>query len=924
MKKIKLLLLLALLVAGASGAWAQQQKFYGVVYSPSDLDGVGFTITNSHYNNSIEIIGNYYYNSGSHAGERLIVLEGNGAYQANLSTGNISNYIKANDINDYNSSISVVSINSYDSPYIDWYNDYYIQNVVVIRYTPKFNTETYTVESNLEGGGIRSTGNWPHNEVATLSSDGKTLTVSNANNNAYAPVVLAAWNVNKYIVPKTVEGYKVAITVEGSTIKLYYYQTWTKDGLEYSNFHIQSTNNQGMMDSKFDFISGQPELAVRLHLDQTKIVTDTVKYAKPLWANPTVDEQRTLPDDDGDGVGIDNQDEPSTSATNAEYTYLGQLDATVFTTADGKQGIMSNDYFYLRRHAIAYSDRTSVTIPREVTFGNTTYKVTAIQKWGMDYAQTHVWRSDYCYNMNTGGEANPDKETKAWEHQNINDHRNEYLTSVTFEMSAESPSNIHSIGDYAFMSLFKWDSQTKTPSGLEEITIPNSTTYLGAGAFEMCQRLKDVTFQKVYDTTDPDYDKTRIKNILDYTFYSCPRLGEINLPIGIETIGNCAFQYNFQMTKIELPNGLTSVGDHFLCCASSLINVTIPHSVTRMAGACFHGCESLRNVYLMGPASALIKESGSGGTFDANPRFCKEHVQDCTFWVFDEYYSDYADDAVWSEIDEDGNIDGRDKNGHPCINGNWLKKVPNPTRTFEADKWVTAIFPNRVTDYKNVFKANGEKQTRVARMTSATVTEGEEKDPKTGRPLRMYNLTFELITGNDIPANEPLMICPASETTITLYTAAQAATDEFKDHMTDKHPVEVSCGEKGKVVMKGQYSPYDLKKWDFFFAYPKDPETGEEANTAKFYRVPANSNYIVDRCRCWWTIEVEGMTDNGQMNPPSAKGFSFFDDATGINNVETRIAIDAIYDLNGRKIDIDPASLPKGMYIKNGKKYIKN
>ena len=906
MKKIKLFMMLALLVAGVNGAWAQQYIDYGLVYSPSDLEGVGFSVIESTIQNGVTINTSYTWSGGTHAGEQLISVEGTDSYWYALTPENISSYIEPKAIDGYNSSITVSQVTRRNE-YSSYYG--YCNYVIVIRYTPKFHSETYTVQSNITGGGIQSTGNWPHNETATLSSDGKTLTISNANNNAYAPVVLANWNVNNYIVPKTVTGYNVAITVEGSTIKLNYYQTWTKDGLEYSTFHIQSTNNQGMMDSKFDFISGQPEVAVRLHLDKTKIVTDTVKYEKPLWANPTKNEKKTLTDDDGDGVGINAEGNANPGSTNAEYTYIGQLDYD-------QTRPMNRDYFYLRRHAIAYSERTSVTIPREVTFGTTTYKVTAIQKWGMDYAQTHVWRSDYCYNMKSEGESNPDKTTKAWEHQNINDHRNEYLKTVTFEMSATNPSNIHSIGDYAFMSLFNSSINPKY-TGLEEIVIPNSTTYLGTGAFEMCLRLKDVTFQKVFDTTDPDYDKTRINAIRDYTFYSCIRLGEINLPIGIETIGNCAFQYNFQMTKIELPNGLTSVGDHFLCCASSLRNVTFPYSMTHIAGACFHGCESLENVYLMGPASALIKESGSGGTFDANPRFCKEHVQDCTFWVFNEYYDGYKNDEVWSEIDENGQHSGT-YNSHSCVNGNWLRIVPDETRTFEADKWVTAIFPNGVENYKTAFPANGDKQTRVARMTSATVTEGVEKDPKTGRPLRMYNLTFELITGNDIPAGVPLMICPATLTEITLYTANQSANDpDFKDHMTDKHPVEVSCGEKGKVVMKGQYSPYDLQKWDFFFAYPQN------STTAKFYRVPEGSNYQVDRCRCWWTIEAEGVKINSSASP-SAKGFSFFDDATGINNVETRIAIDAIYDLNGRKIDIDPASLPKGMYIKNGKKYIKN
>ena len=799
-----------------------------------------------------------------------------------INSSNIATYIKPKEVSGYSAAITSVSRGGYTNV-----------NTFVITYTVTTHSRTYTVSSNISDGGIQSYGTWPHGETASLS--GNTLTISTPSGSSYAPVALDNWNVSKYIIPKAVSGYKVTITVEGSTIKLNYYKTWVKDGLEYSSYHIQSSSNQGLMDDKFDFIPGQPELAVRLYLDQTKTVTDTVKFAKPLWEDPTVGESQTLADNDGDGVG-----------ETATFTYLGQLD-------NNAERPMNQDYFYTRRHQIAYSERTSVTIPREVTFDGTTYKVTAIQKWGMDYTQTHIWLSDYCYNMNENGGANPDKTTKVTEHQNINDHRNEYLTTVNFEMSADAPSNVASIGDYAFMSLY--NTQNKT--GMTDIIIPNSVTYLGAGLFECCLKLTNVTFQKVYDKNDPDYDKTRIKNIRDYAFWCCVDLKEVTLPDGIETIGDCSFQYNFQMTKIELPNTLKKIGDHFLCCNSSLTTLTIPFSVVDIAGACFHGCESLTDVYLMGPASALKKESGAGGTFDANPRFCKEHVQKCTFHVFSQYYDSYAEDEVWSEIDEDGKTDGSMKNGHPCINGNRLEIVPDEERTFEADKWVTAIFPNGVEDYKTVFAPNGEKQTRVAVLTGATVTEGQDEDPKTHKRVRMYNLKFDLIDGDDIPAKTPVMICPATTTNITLYLATQANDDAFKAEMTEKHPVVIDCGKYGTVTMKGQYSPYDLKTWDFFFSYnqknPTDP--------AKFYRVPANSNYKVDRCRCWWTIDVNGIPDQGTMG---AKNSSIFvdDETSDINDIDYRVTIGGIYDLNGRKLDVAPEDLPKGIFIVNGKKHV--
>ena len=792
-----------------------------------------------------------------------------------ITSSNIATYIKPKEVSGYSATITSVSR-----------GDYTNVNTFVITYTVTTHSRTYTVSSNISDGGIQSYGTWPHGETASLS--GNTLTISTPSSSSYAPVALDNWNVNKYIIPKAVSGYKVTITVEGSTIKLNYYKTWVKDGLEYSSYHIQSSSNQGLMDDKFDFIPNKPELAVRLYLDQTKTVTDTVKYAKPLWENPTEGQSQDLADDDGDGVG-----------ETATFTYLGQLD-------NNAERPMNQDYFYTREHQIAYSERTSVTIPREVTFDGTTYKVTAIQKWGMDYTQTHIWLSDYCYNMNENGGAGQDKTTKVTEHQNINDHRNEYLTTVNFEMSADAPSNVASIGDYAFMSLY--NTQNKT--GMTDIIIPNSVTYLGAGLFECCLKLTNVTFQR----------ETKVKDIRDYAFWCCVDLREVTLPDGIETIGDCSFQYNFQMTKIELPNTLTTIGDHFLCCNSSLTTLTIPYSVTDIAGACFHGCESLTDVYLMGPASALKKESGSGGTFDANPRFCKDHVQNCTFHVFKEYRSQYEGDDVWREIDENGQYSGT-YHGNTCRNGNKLEIVPDEYRTFEADKWVSAIFPHEVVDYKNIFKKNEEtgKETRVAVLTGATVTEGVEKDPITLKPLRMYNLTFVLISEDNIPAHTPVMICPATETTVTLYTADEFNNNsEFKEHMTDKHPVVIDCGEYGTVTMKGQYSPYDLKTWDFFFAYnPAKPE-----DPAKFYRVPANSNYKVDRCRCWWTIDVNGIPDSGSMSPAKAGNIFVDDETDNINGIDYRVTVGGIYDLNGRKLDIAPEDLPQGIFIVNGKKHV--
>ena len=101
--------------------------------------------------------------------------------------------------------------------------------------------------------------------------------------------------------------------------------------------------------------------------------------------------------------------------------------------------------------------------------------------------------------------------------------------------------------------------------------------------------------------------------------------------------------------------------------------------------------------------------------------------------------------------------------------------------------------------------------------------------------------------------------------------------------------------------------------------YPSDP--------AKFFRVPDAVNAAtVGTCRCYWTINVENVKSDGTMShSKNYSGFDPFDDngTTGINGVENRIVVEGIYDLQGRKLDIDPDDLPQGLYIMNGKKVVK-
>ena len=84
---------------------------------------------------------------------------------------------------------------------------------------------------------------------------------------------------------------------------------------------------------------------------------------------------------------------------------------------------------------------------------------------------------------------------------------------------------------------------------VESITIPDTVTTIGSSAFSGCASL-----EKVNSNTS----------------------GEFNLPEGLETIGNYAFQNLTQITEIVVPDSVTSIGQNAFYGCSALESITLP------------------------------------------------------------------------------------------------------------------------------------------------------------------------------------------------------------------------------------------------------------------------------------------------------------------------------------------------------------
>ena len=160
---------------------------------------------------------------------------------------------------------------------------------------------------------------------------------------------------------------------------------------------------------------------------------------------------------------------------------------------------------------------------------------------------------------------------------------NELVTEV------EIPNTITSIGNYAFSGCIS----------LESIEIPDSVTIIGGHAFSDCTSLESIEI--------PD----SVTSIGAYAFEDCTSLvdvyymGDIEDWLGITfefwysnpvTYGANLYFNNRIVTKIKIPESVTSIGNYSFYGCTSLTSIEIPDSVTSIGEDAFYGCTSLIEV----------------------------------------------------------------------------------------------------------------------------------------------------------------------------------------------------------------------------------------------------------------------------------------------------------------------------------------
>lgn len=131
-------------------------------------------------------------------------------------------------------------------------------------------------------------------------------------------------------------------------------------------------------------------------------------------------------------------------------------------------------------------------------------------------------------------------------------------------------------------------------TSLTMISMPNTVTEIGSNAFALCTNLSQVRFSN------------QLKKIGKGAFAYCSSLLSATLPDSLETLESGVWEeeYTFggctSLTNVVLGRSLSRIDINTFYGCSSLNNIFIPASVKTIGAKAFFGCTKLTKVYLMG------------------------------------------------------------------------------------------------------------------------------------------------------------------------------------------------------------------------------------------------------------------------------------------------------------------------------------
>lgn len=244
-----------------------------------------------------------------------------------------------------------------------------------------------------------------------------------------------------------------------------------------------------------------------------------------------------------------------------------------------------------------------------------------------------------------------------------------------------------------------------------------------------------------------------------------------------------------------------------------------------------------------------------------------------------------------TDVTLDGNANNTD-----AINKLEVGKQYNVTlnnRTFHKDKWYAVVLPFSVS----------QKQMKSVFGDGVKVLHYSDVD---GTDLNLFEHFYQMIVGGT-----PVLVKPSQEVTNPVFNNVTLTSKT----VVDIENTGFKCTGSWNNVDFPAYSYFIDAKTNSFYLYdPTKVETGTKVPHAGAFRSWIISTLSNPAAAAQLTMHINGIEEQGETT-------AIWNTISG--NDDAEVASKGIYSLSGQKMNAaDTSSLPKGIYIVNGKKFI--
>jgi len=164
-----------------------------------------------------------------------------------------------------------------------------------------------------------------------------------------------------------------------------------------------------------------------------------------------------------------------------------------------------------------------------------------------------------------------------------------YAGKVAYTYQGAMPANTRITLLAGTKGIADWAFGSDYSTSLIEITIPDSVTSIGAGAFSGCTNLT------IYlDSGNANYSLDQgvlyNKNKTVLHTYPAGKSGSFSIPNSVASIEDYAFVTCYGLTSVNIPNSVKNIGISAFSYCYGLTSITIPNSVITIGEEAFNGC----------------------------------------------------------------------------------------------------------------------------------------------------------------------------------------------------------------------------------------------------------------------------------------------------------------------------------------------